>query len=223
MPSHLKLTVCFQNRLFRECLTSALRSMDQCEVTTLEDSEVGSIPPSQPGALDLLLIDVGVPGSPAFRFVQRLLASDDRPKTILIIPSAVPEFVELCLRAGADGCVLEDDALEDLLQAIKNVQAGRDYCSPQAYRCLRRKSGPRLPAFTGELANHHLLTPREIEILRLIANRNLSNKQIARELRISIHTVKNHVHGLIEKLSVEDRQMAVRHAICHGLLGDLAG
>ena len=125
------------------------------------------------------------------------------------------------LESGADGCVLDDDALEDLLQAINNVREGRDYCSPQAYRCLRRKSGPRLPFFTGEPVNDHLLTPREIEILRLIANRNLGNKQISRELRISIHTVKNHVHSLIEKLSVEDRQMAVRYAVSHGLLGEL--
>ena len=64
------------------------------------------------------------------------------------------------------------------------------------------------------------LTRREVEVLRLIAHRNLCNKQIARELRVSVYTVKNHVHSIIGKLSVEDRRMAVRHAVRQGLLSD---
>jgi two-component system nitrate/nitrite response regulator NarL len=62
------------------------------------------------------------------------------------------------------------------------------------------------------------LTMREGEILRMIAYQNLSNKQIARELRLSIYTVKNHVHSIIEKLGTEDRMAAARHAVRRGLL-----
>ena len=54
----------------------------------------------------------------------------------------------------------------------------------------------------------------------MIAHRNLSNKQIARELRLSIYTVKNHVDNIIEKLSVEDRQTAARRAVHNGLLSE---
>ena len=64
------------------------------------------------------------------------------------------------------------------------------------------------------------MTRREVEVLRLIAHRNLGNKQIARELRVSTCTVKNHVHSIISKLSVEDRHMAVHEAVHQGLLSD---
>ena len=64
------------------------------------------------------------------------------------------------------------------------------------------------------------MTRREVQVLRLIAHRHLGNKQIARELRVSVHTVKSHVHSIISKLSVEDREMAAHHAVRQGLLSD---
>jgi DNA-binding NarL/FixJ family response regulator len=218
MSRSVRLAVCHQSRLFRECLITALRSIDQYDVVVSDDCTPDSFVPSQSDGPDVVLVDVGTPGSSTFGVVQRLLSSSDRPRMILIVSSNVPSFVESCLKAGADGCVLDEDTLDDLRDAIRSVLAGRDFCSPQAYRCLRKSAGPTASAFLGRPAREGLLTPREIDVLSLIAQRNLSNKQIARELRVSIYTVKNHVHSIIEKLSVEDRRMAVRQAVCEGLL-----
>jgi DNA-binding NarL/FixJ family response regulator len=138
-----------------------------------------------------------------------------------LISGGAPDLIESCLKAGADGCVLDDDTLSDLCLAIETVRSGRSFCSPQlAHRLFKRGESLSAAAGVPRDCREQRLTRREVEILRLIARRDLSNKQIARELRLSIYTVKNHVHSIIEKLSVENRQTAVRHAMQLGLLTD---
>jgi len=190
------------------------------EITVLDEPIAAASVPTWQEGLDLLLLDASLPDMMAFRLVQNLLTTTDRaPRTILIVSSSSPDLIEACLQAGANGCVLDDDTLDDLRQAIVNVLAGRSYCSPRvAHRLFTHIGGLAQPNRRSMQRPDGQLTGREVEILRLIAHQNLSNKQIARQLRLSIYTVKNHVHSIIEKLSVEDRQTAVRHALRHGLL-----
>jgi DNA-binding NarL/FixJ family response regulator len=191
------------------------------DVSVIDKPSAEAFVPSQPEGLDLLLIDASLPDMMAFRLVQNLRTADRAPRTILLISAAAPDLIESCLQAGADGCVLDNDTLDDLRQAIENVLAGRSYCSPQvAHRLFTQIGGIAQPNRWSTRGRDCPLTPREVEILRLVAHRNLSNKQIARELRRSIYTVKNHMHSIFEKLSVEDRQTAVRHAVRQGLLSD---
>ena len=219
MSLPLKLTICLQNRLFRECLTMALRAIEQYDITITESSTLDTTPRPDPEHHEVLLIDAGFPDSAAFTLVQKMRSMDQRPRMILMVSSAVPELIESCLRAGADGCLLDDDTLDDLCKAIESVRAGLSYCSPQfANRLFTRTEGLGRSIGPVEQSRECRLTDRELEVLRLIEQRNLSNKQIARELRISIFTVKNHVHSIFEKLSVEDRRAAVRYAVGHGLL-----
>jgi DNA-binding NarL/FixJ family response regulator len=221
MTPQARLIICHQNRLFRECLSLALGRADVIDITIIEElNEEAFRPPRQEG-LDLLLIDASLPDMRAFRFVQTIRTTNQALRTILLVSSSSPELIESCLQVGADGCVLDDDTLDDLRQAIENVLTDRSYCSPQvAHRLFTQTGRTGQPNRWITRGRDGRLTRREVEILRLIAHRNLSNKQIARELRVSIYTVKNHVHSIIEKLSVEDRQMAVRHAVHHGLLSD---
>lgn len=191
-------------------------------MTVAEGDRFGEFPSSPTGRPEVVLIDAGLSDSVAFLMVQKLCECDDRPRTILMISAVTPEMIDSCLKAGADGCVLDDDTLSDLCQAIETVRSGRSFCSPQlAHRLFARTDGFAAAAHLPCNSREQRLTRREIEVLRLIAQRDLSNKQIARELRLSVYTVKNHVHSIIEKLSVENRQTAVRHALQHGLLTDL--
>jgi DNA-binding NarL/FixJ family response regulator len=224
MDSKVRLSICHRNRLFRECLSVALAVTDQMEITVMDEPINDATMASWNDGPDLLLIDANLPDMMAFRFVHNLITTVQAPRTILIVSSSSPDLIESCLQAGAQGCVLDDDTLEDLRQAIANVLAGRSYCSPRvAHRLFTPIGGLAQPSRWSTHGRDYQLTGREVEILRLIAHQNFSNKQIARELRLSIHTVKNHVHSIIEKLCVEDRQTAVRHALRHGLLtGPLA-
>ena len=119
---------------------------------------------------------------------------------------------------------MDDDTFNDLRQGIEAVVAGRSYCSPRvAFRLFTQTGKAGQPIRRVNCGGDCRLTRREIEVLQLIRHRNLCNKQIARELRVSVFTVKNHVHSIITKLSVEDRQMAVHHAVRQGLLSDPIG
>src|SRR5262249_9440885 len=131
------------------------------------------------------------------------------------------DVIESCLRAGADGCILDNDSLDDLRQGIEFVVSGQNYCSPQVARRLFSPIDG-----LGQTDQLNIrgpdggLTRREAEILRMIAYRNLSNKEIARELRRSPYTIKNHLRSIFEKLDVGDRQTAARHAVRKGLLSE---
>jgi DNA-binding NarL/FixJ family response regulator len=224
MASKIRLRICHHNRLFRECLASALSADESREVHTAGEPVTGA--PEAPGHEDrvIMLIDAGLPDTAAFRHIESIRGGSRGIRIILMVPSSAPELVKSCLRADVDGCVGDDDTLDDLRRAIDIVLSGQSYCSPQvAHRLFTRADGiaPSLDGVgTGRVRE---LTKREDEILRMIAHRKLSNKQIARELRISIYTVKNHVHSIIEKLGAEDRQAAARHAVRRGLLSGSIG
>jgi DNA-binding NarL/FixJ family response regulator len=199
----------------------ALNAVEQMEVSLLDEATAEADMSARQHRLDLLLIDAALPEMRAFQLIQHLRTADNSTRTILLISSSAPDLLASCLQAGADGCVLDNDTLDDLRRGIESVLAGRSYCSPQvAERLFTQRSGPAQPSRLMTRVRECRLTHREIEILRLIAQRDLSNKQIARELRLSINTIKNHVHSIIEKLSVENRQTAVRHAVVSGLLRD---
>jgi DNA-binding NarL/FixJ family response regulator len=221
MDTKVRLGICHRNRLFRDCLSVALGVDHQMEVSVMDEPIAEATVPHWQEGLDVFLIDASLSEMRAFRFVQNLLTSGRALRTILIVSSSSPDLIESCLQAGANGCVLDDKTLEDLRQAIANVLAGRNHCSPRvAHRLLTPVDGLAQPGRRSMHGRDCRLTARELEILRFIAHQNLSNKQIARELRLSIYTVNDHVHSIIEKLGIQDRDAAVRHALRRGLLTD---
>lgn len=113
------------------------------------------------------------------------------------------------IRAGAIGYLLKDTKAEELCRAIKAAAAGQVQLSPQAAARLTREV--RLPE------SPETLTPREIEVLRLLTH-GLANKEIARELGIGEKTVKTHVSNILSKLRVLSRTQAALHAIQTGLV-----
>jgi DNA-binding NarL/FixJ family response regulator len=121
------------------------------------------------------------------------------------------------LRAGASGFLLKRTPAEELIRAVHTVAAGESLLSPSVTRRvidrMARQPGPRPGA-----ADLQLLTPREREVLELIAG-GLSNAEIAAELVIEESTVKTHVKRILMKLSLRDRVQAVIFAYEHGVAG----
>jgi len=224
MVSKIRLHICHHNRLFRECLAGALAGDGFADIRTSGELEPGSSEASSQGDWDVLLIDAGLPNMMAFRLVEAVRAPGRSARIILMVPSSAPGLIDSCLRAGADGCLTDDDTLDDLRRAIEMVRTGQSHCSPQVAHQLFNRADGMAPSESGVADGRGChLTMREDEILRMIAYQNLSNKQIARALTLSIYTVKNHVHSIIEKLGAEDRQAAARHAVRRGILGRSIG
>jgi DNA-binding NarL/FixJ family response regulator len=167
MASKIHLQICHHNRLLRECLASALASDGSIDVLAIGEAELGES--KAPGGEDreLLLVDASLSDAAGFRLVQAVRAAGRGMSIILIVPSTAPELIESCFRAGADGCVADDDTLDDLRRAIDIVLSGQSYCSPKiAHQLFTRADGivqPTSGIADGQVCN---LTLREDEILR---------------------------------------------------------
>jgi DNA-binding NarL/FixJ family response regulator len=205
-------------QLFRECLARALT--EQPGLTMVEQSADAEEALEKARKLqpDVVLIGMDLPDNSALALTHQISAELPRSKLIIL---GLPEDEQAVLRfieAGASGYILKEESLEDLIKAIKVVSRGEAVCSPRiAYSMFSR---------VAELAQTHRdrsqiesisLTSREDEILQLIAN-GLSNKEIAGRLFISLYTVKNHVHNILDKLQVRHRSDAVHYAFSRGIL-----
>ena len=176
---------------------------------------------------DLLLTDVEMPGTDGLEATRRIKA--ELPSTSVLVLSAHddPEYMLGAVQAGADGYILKENAVPLIADAVRAVLGGEPSFDPGlSVRLLRSLPGRGLPdGGRGNLSPDQArrreemvdaLTEREREILGLVA-RGLSNGQIARELFLSVGTVKTHVHHVVKKLGVSDRTQAAVLAIRLGL------
>jgi len=173
---------------------------------------------------DVVLMDIQMPGMDGLDATRRILAeAGEHPVAVLMLTTFdLNEYVYEALRAGASGFLLKDVVPEDLIAAVRVVAAGDGLIAPTITKRLieqfARTAPPSAPP--PELEE---LTPREVEVLTLIA-RGLSNREIAGELVVSEATVKTHVKRVLSKLEVRDRVQAVVLAYEAGLVtpGDAA-
>jgi DNA-binding NarL/FixJ family response regulator len=165
---------------------------------------------------DVVLMDIRMPKLDGIE-ATRLVAADPRAPRILILTTFdLDEYVYEALRAGASGFLLKDSRANELLHAVRVVAAGDALLAPSITRRLIEDFATR-PRATARPAAVAELTPRELEVLHLIA-RGLSNTEIARELVVSDATIKSHVARIFSKLDLHDRAQAVVLAYESGLV-----
>lgn len=169
--------------------------------------------------IDVVLMDVQMPRLDGLAATRRLLATKRAPplRVIMLTTFALDEYVFEALKAGASGYLLKNTRPEELAPAIRTVAAGDALLAPSVTRRLIEEfAGRPTPSRDGpeELRE---LTPREREVLALIA-RGRSNDEIAAELVLSKTTIKTHVAHLLAKLGVRDRTQAVVLAYETGLV-----
>lgn len=172
---------------------------------------------------DLVLMDVKMPrmdGLKATRAIKKEL-----PATIVLVVTASdwPYDLSEALKAGAAGYVLKDAPISETIDAVAKVAAGEFPLDQEVSTQLLirlMEEGSKEEGIRVENSLPEELTPREVDVLRLMA-RGYTNQQIARELLISVSTVKKHVHSIISKLGVSDRTQAAVHAVQIGVLAEL--
>jgi len=166
---------------------------------------------------DVVLMDVRMPGTDGIEATRQLTAGADGPHVIILTTFDLDEYVYDALCAGASGFLLKDVTGERLFDAVRVVAAGEALLAPAVTRRLisefarLRPTAPAPPAAVSEL------TPRETEVLRLLAE-GLSNPEIADRLVITEETVKTHVSRVLHKLALRDRAQAVVLAYESGLV-----
>jgi DNA-binding NarL/FixJ family response regulator len=169
---------------------------------------------------DVVLMDVRMPVMDGLEATRRLLDAPPgarRPKVLMLTTFDLDDYVYEALRAGASGFLLKDARGTELVHAVRVVAAGDALLAPSVTRRLIADFADRPRPDRRRPAVLDTLTPRELEVLGLIA-RGLSNPEIADSLVVAEQTVKTHVGRVLAKLSLRDRVQAVVFAYESGLI-----
>jgi DNA-binding NarL/FixJ family response regulator len=169
---------------------------------------------------DVVLMDIRMPEMDGLEATRRILAAQAGRgcRIIMLTTFDLDQYVYAALTAGASGFLLKDVSPEQLVAAVRMVRAGDALLAPSITRRLVERFAPREPGSPAVHAHLSELTPRELEVLRLLA-RGLSNAELAAELTLSEATVKTHVTRILAKLQLRDRVQAVVLAYETGLAG----
>jgi len=163
--------------------------------------------------VDVLVLDLTMPGPDGFEVLRRAKALLPDLKVLVLTMHSDPEYVKRAVHGGADGYLLKDSAVSDLVAGIEAVAAGRAYYSPAVQRSLSEmvRSALKPPRAL------EALTEREREVLKMVAE-GLTTKEIAARLDISGRTVESHRANLMRKLDLRSVALLTQFAIREGLI-----
>ncbi|MCP4543709.1 MAG: response regulator transcription factor [Chloroflexi bacterium] len=210
----IRILIADDHTLFRSGVREMLGTEDDISVVAEAATGREALEHARTLMPDVILMDIKMPDMDGVQAARILHREMPHVGIIFVTSLGDDEFVFQGLQAGGRGYILKDSGLETMLRAIRAVSHGESLLGPNiAQRVLRQVSVP--PKRQTPLLDE--LTPRELEVLTLIAE-GCSNKKIAKELSISEKTVKNHINNVFSKLHVYDRTQAMLYAIRAGLV-----
>lgn len=163
--------------------------------------------------VDLAILDVAMPRLTGLQAALELSRRKPELRVLILSMYESEQFLFEALRAGACGYVLKSEADQDIVEACRRAMRGQAFLYPSAMTAIVRDWLAR----GADAERPDVLTPRELQVLKLIAEAR-TNKEIARELVISVKTVERHRANILEKLGMSDRVELTRYAIRRGLI-----
>jgi DNA-binding NarL/FixJ family response regulator len=214
----IRVAVVDDQEVVRSGFAALLETQSDIEVVGVAGDGKAAIEICRERRPDVVLMDVRMPAMDGIEATRRILLEEGASTRVLVLTTFdLDEYVYDALAAGASGFLLKDATAEELFEAVRVVAAGDALLSPRVTRRLITEFArlrPKAPV-TPEVLKE--LTPREAEVLRLVAE-GLSNAEIAERLVVSEETVKTHVSHVFAKLGVRDRALAVVVAYESGLV-----
>jgi DNA-binding NarL/FixJ family response regulator len=215
----IRVLIADDQTLIRQGIRTLLQLDPQIQIVAEACDGPETVAAVRAGAVDVLLLDVRMPGQDGIEVLHALAAAAALPPTLILTTFDDSDVVLDAIRAGARGFLLKDVSYQQLIAAIRAIAGGATVFQPAiTERLLRAGSALRLQGATPREA----LTAREAQVVRLMAG-GYSNREIAAALGTAEGTVKNHVSSILAKFGVRDRTRAVLKALESGLLGSPGG
>jgi DNA-binding NarL/FixJ family response regulator len=219
----IRVIVVDEQPLFRQGICSTLEQMGDCEIIGTSTNEEEILELSRTGNPDVALIDAGLTTADPLEIARQMRHFAPQMAIMILTPSVDEERLFQSIKVGASAYYTRNITPEELKDAVRRVSHGEylindDVLSKPQLASRVLKSFRELSVEEEEPPGKDTYSPlssREVEILDYIARGN-SNKEIAKSLKISDQTVKNHITSILKKLSVNDRTAAVVHALRHG-------
>jgi DNA-binding NarL/FixJ family response regulator len=213
IPLVTRILIADDHAIVRSGLRRVLDSKPDLEVVAEAADGAEAVEKSLDGDVHLAILDVSMPRMTGIQAAAELQKRKPELKILMLSMHDSEQFLFESLKAGASGYVLKSGADTDIVDACRAAMRGESYLYPSAVTTLVRDYVDR----DGNDQQFDVLTPREVEVLKLIAEANTS-KEIAEKLFISLKTVDRHRQNILDKLGMRDRVELTRYAIRRGLI-----
>jgi DNA-binding NarL/FixJ family response regulator len=214
IPLVTRILVADDHAIVRSGLKKVLDAKPDLEVVAEAEDGAEAVEKALEEDVHLAILDVSMPRKTGIQAVAELHKRKPELKTLVLSMHDSEQFLFEALKAGASGYVLKTGADTDIVDAVRAAMRGESYLYPSAVTTLVRDYVDR--GGRGD-EQFDVLTPRELEVLKLIAEAYTS-KEIAEKLFISIKTVDRHRQNILDKLGMRDRVELTRYAIRRGLI-----
>jgi DNA-binding NarL/FixJ family response regulator len=211
----IRVLICDDQDVVREGLRVILSMVPEIEVTGLASDGAEAVEAVEKRQPDVVLMDLNMPGMNGIQAIRKIHEKFPAVHILALTTYDADEWVFDAIRAGASGYLLKGTPRAGLIKAIEGTAAGQTYVDPDVAGKLFTQVAGTTIVHDSTIAES--LSPREREILRLLAN-GQSNTDIAAGLFLSEGTVRNYVSGIFTKLGVTDRTQAAIIALRHGLV-----
>ena len=215
-----KILVVDDHTLFREGLVSLLRAQSDFVVVGEAGTVSEAVAQTQELAPDIVLMDYSLPDGTGADAAARILNIHQEVKIVFLTIHETDDILFDSIRSGAKGYLLKDLPASKLMEALRGLTRGEAPISRRMTSRILDEFSHQRPAGIGFDHAFKQLTPREVEIVTEVVN-GASNSEIAANLFISVNTVKNHIHNILEKLELNDRRELAAFARQHGIKSSL--
>jgi DNA-binding NarL/FixJ family response regulator len=210
--NQIRILICDDHKIFTEGLKRGLES--EPDINVVGDAHSGDqvYKAASENEIDILLLDIELPGENGISITKKIKVQYPHIRVIALSMHDSAQMIQRMVKAGAQGYLLKNSVLKELIEAIRDVHDGKQYFKGVVMSKIIEFSSDK--HMEDPL---YILTKRELEILQLIST-GKSNNEIAEELFISVHTVNSHRKNILKKLNQKNTAELVRFAVKNRLV-----